>query len=76
MSVGVDSLCSEAEAGISGAQWRSVVTSGVEKTCGLVWLLAAGCWGHDGATSAQLAAVAGRAQHVMEGTEAGQSRAH
>ena len=42
MSVGVDSLCSEAEAGISGAQWRSVVTSGVEKTCGLVWLLAAG----------------------------------
>ena len=71
MSVGVDSLCSEAEAGISGAQWRSVVTSGVEKTCGLVWLL-----GHDGATSAQLAAVAGRARHVMERTEAGQSRAH
>ena len=57
-------------------QWRSVVTSGVEKTCGLVWLLAAGCWGHDGATSAQLAAVAGRARHVMERTEAGQSRAH
>ena len=44
MSVGVDSLCSEAEAGISGAQWRSVVTSGVEKTYGLVWLQAAGCW--------------------------------
>ena len=54
-------------------QWRSVVTSGVEKTCGL---LAAGCWGHDGATSAQLAPVAGRARHVMERTEAGQSRAH
>ena len=70
MSVGVDSLCSEAEAGISGA---------VEISCHIgsgknMW--AAGCWGHDGATSAQLAAVAGRARHVMERTEAGQSRAH
>ena len=75
MSVGVDSLCSEAEAGISGAVEISChIGSG--KNMWLVWLLAAGCWGHDGATSAQLAAVAGRARHVMERTEAGQSRAH
>ena len=75
MSVGVDSLCSEAEAGISGAVEISChIGSGKNMWAGV----AAGCWllGHDGATSAQLAAVAGRARHVMEGTEAGQSRAH
>ena len=73
MSVGVDSLCSEAEAGISGAVEISChIGSGKNMWAGV----AAGCRGHDGATSAQLAPVAGRARHVMEGTEAGQSRAH
>ena len=73
MSVGVDSLCSEAEAGISGAVEISChIGSGKNMWAGA----AAGCWGHDGATSAQLAPVAGRALHVMERTEAGQSRTH
>ena len=69
-SVGVDSLCSEAAAGISGSVEISChIGSGKNMWAGVLA-------GQDGATSAQLAAVAGRARHVMARTEAGQSRAH